>query len=150
MEDKQTTEAVSDSENKLKDPPHSEINNIKGTENKILHNIKLNESNITDNRMERKKVRKVTYSDVVEGNTSKDMGEKIVNLEEIRASLLSDNSSQYYSTSPSVLCCDTSKDIHSSDQLELNGMIMLKKLKNNLRILRFISRLILRKNYCVS
>ena len=150
MEDKQTTEAVSDSENKLKDPPHSEINNIKGTENEILHNIKLNESNITDNRMERKKVRKVTYSDVVEGNTSKDMGEKIVNLEEIRASLLSDNSSQYYSTSPPVLCCDTSKDIHSSDQLELNGMIMLKKLKNNLRILRFISRLILRKNYCVS
>ena len=53
-------------------------------------------------------------------NVSKDMGEKIVNLEEIRASLLSDSSSQHYSTSPPVLCCDTSKDINSSDQLELN------------------------------
>ena len=123
MEEKQTTEAISDSENKLKDPPHSEINNIKGTENEILHNIKLNESNITDNRKERKKVRKVTYSDVVKGNASKDMGEKIVNLEEIRASLLSDNSSQHYSTSPPVLCCDTSKDINSSDQLELNEQL---------------------------
>ena len=102
IEVKQTTEAISDSENKLKDPPHSEINNIKGTENEILHNIKLNESNITDNRKERKKVRKVTYSDVVKGNACKDMGEKIVNLEEIRTSLLSDSSSQHYSTSPPV------------------------------------------------
>ena len=59
MEEKQTTEATSDSENKLKDPLHYEINNIKGTENKILHNIKLNESNITDKRKERKKIRKV-------------------------------------------------------------------------------------------
>ena len=53
MEEKQTPEAISDSENKLKGPPHSEINNIKGTENEILHNIILNESNITDNRKER-------------------------------------------------------------------------------------------------
>ena len=59
MEEKQTTEAISGSENKLKDPPHSEINNIKGTENEILHNIKLNESNITDNRKERKKLERL-------------------------------------------------------------------------------------------
>ena len=122
LEEKQTTEAISDSENKLKDPLHSEIDNIKGTENEILHNIKLNESNITDNRKERK-VRKVTYSDVLKGNASKDMGEKMVNLEEIRASLLSDSSSQHYSTSPPVLCCDTSKDIDSSDQLQLNEQL---------------------------
>ena len=81
MEQKQTTEVISDSENKLKDPPHSEINNIKGTENEILHNIKLNKSNITDNRKEGKKVRKVTYSDVVKGNANRDMGEKIVKYE---------------------------------------------------------------------
>ena len=49
--------------------------------------------------------------------------EKIVNLEEIRASLLSDSSSQHYSISPPVLCCDTSKDINSSDQLELNEQL---------------------------
>ena len=119
MEEKQTTEAISDSENKLKDPPHSEINNIKGTENEILHIIKLNESNITDNRKERKKVRKVTYSDVVKENAS----EKIVNLEEIRAGLLSGSSSQHSSTSPPVLCCDISKNINSSDQLELNEQL---------------------------
>ena len=112
----------------MKDPVtnkafYLETNSSQRTENETFYNIKLNETNITDNRKARKKMRNVTYSEVVKGTTSKDMGEKTVNLEEIKASLLSDSLSQHYDTSPPVLCCDSSKNKNSSDQLGLNEQL---------------------------
>ena len=50
--------------------------------------ISLNETNITDNRKARKKIKTPTYSKVVKRTANKDIGEKITKLEEIKASLL--------------------------------------------------------------
>ena len=82
--------------------------------------IKLNETNITDNRKARKKIKTPTYSKVVKRTANKDIGEKITKLEEIKASLLRDSSTQAYETSPPVLCCNSSICKNSSDQLGLN------------------------------
>ena len=82
--------------------------------------ISLNETNITDNRKARKKIKTPTYSKVVKRTANKDIAEKITKLEEIKASLLRDSSTQAYETSPPVLCCNSSICKNSSDQLGLN------------------------------
>ena len=82
--------------------------------------IKLNKTNITDNRKARKKIRTPNYSEVVKRTSDKDTGEKITNLEEIKASLLRDSLTQAHETSLSVLCCDYLTCKNSSDQLGLN------------------------------
>ena len=82
--------------------------------------IKLNETNITDNRKVKKKIKTPTYSEVVKRTTNKDIDEKITNLEEIEASILRDSLTQAYKRSPPVLCCDYSICKNSSDQLGLN------------------------------
>ena len=81
----------------------------------------MNETNITDNRKSRKKIRTPTYSEVVKRGADKDIGEKINNLEEIKASLLRDSLTQAYETLPPVLCCDSSICKSSSNQVRLNG-----------------------------
>ena len=63
---------------------------------------KLNETNITDDRKARKKIKTSTYSEVVKRTANKDIGEKITNLEEVKASLLRDSLTQAYETSPPV------------------------------------------------
>ena len=82
--------------------------------------IKLNETNITDNRKAKKKIKTPTYSEVVKRTANKDIGEKITNLEEIKASLLRDSLTQAYKTSPPVLGCDSTICKNSPDQLGLN------------------------------
>ena len=80
----------------------------------------MNETNITDNRKGRKKIKTPTYSEVVKLTANKDIGEKITNLEEIKVSLLRDSLTQAYETSPPVLCCDSSICRNPPDQLGLN------------------------------
>ena len=82
--------------------------------------IKLNEINITHNRKARKKIRTPAYSEVSKRRANKDIGEKITNLEEIKANLLRDSLTQAYEASTPVLCCDSLTCINSSDQLGLN------------------------------
>ena len=82
--------------------------------------IKLNETNIADNRKARKKIKTPTYSEVVKLTANKDIGEKITNLEEIKVSLLRDSLTQAYETSPPALCCDSSICRNPPDQLGLN------------------------------
>ena len=77
----------------------------------------MNETNITDNRKTRKKIKTPTYSKVVKRLTNTHIAEKVTNLEEIEASLLRDSLTQAYETSPPVLCCDSSVCKNSSDQL---------------------------------
>ena len=71
----------------------------------------MNETNITDHREIRKKIKTPTYSEVVKQAANKDIGEKITNLEEIKASLLGDSLTQAYQTSPPVLCCDSLQNL---------------------------------------
>ena len=66
------------------------------------------------------KTRTPNYSEVVKRTSDKDTGEKITNLEEIKASLLRDSLTQAHETSLSVLCCDYLTCKNSSDQLGLN------------------------------
>ena len=80
----------------------------------------MNETNITENRKERKKIRTPTDSEMVKWTANKDIGEKITNLKEIKASLLRDILTQAYETSPPVLCCDSSICKSSSNQRGLN------------------------------
>ena len=82
--------------------------------------IKLNETNITDNRKARKKIRIPAYSEAVKRTADKDIGEKIAKLEEIKTSLIRDSLTQAYETSPLALCRDSSICKNSSDQLGLN------------------------------
>ena len=82
--------------------------------------IELDESNITDNRKARKKMKALTYSEVVKGTERKDIGEKVINLEEIKANVLRDTLNQTYETTPPVLCCDSSICKNSSEQLGFN------------------------------
>ena len=70
--------------------------------------VKLNETSLTDNRKARKKIKTPTYSEVVKQTANKDIGEKITNLKEIKASLLRESLTQAYETSPPVLFCDSS------------------------------------------
>ena len=81
---------------------------------------KLNETSIAYNRKTKKKIKTPTYSEVVEQTRNKDIGEKIINLKKIKASLLRDSLTQAYKTSQSFLCCDSSIWKDSSDQLGLN------------------------------
>ena len=82
--------------------------------------IKLNETNIIDNRKEGNKIKKPTYSEVVKRTANKDIGGKRTNLVKIKESLLRDSLTQAYETSPSVMCCDSSICKNLSDQLGLN------------------------------
>ena len=63
----------------------NQIQQITETEKPIERNeklveIKLNVTNIKDNKKARKKIRSLTYSEVVTQTADKDMGEKITNL----------------------------------------------------------------------
>ena len=56
----------------------------------------------------KRRLKTPTYSEVVEKTANKDIGEKIINLEKIKASLLRDSLSQAYETFPPIFCCDSS------------------------------------------
>ena len=56
----------------------------------------------------KRRLKTPTYSEVVEKTANKDIGEKIINLEKIKASLLRDSLSQAYETFPPFFCCDSS------------------------------------------
>ena len=86
--------------------------------------IELDESNITDKRKARKKMKTVTYSEVVKGTERKDIGEKVISLEEIKANVLRDSLNQTYETTPPVLCCDSSICKNSSEQLGFNQQFL--------------------------
>ena len=57
---------------------------------------------------------------MVKQTVNKEIGEKITNLEEIKASLLRDSLTQEYGTSSLVLCCNSSICKNVLDQLGLN------------------------------
>ena len=70
--------------------------------------IKLNETNITDNKKAKTKIKTPTYSEVVKRTANKNISEKITNIEEVKASLLRDSLTRAYEISPPVLCCGSS------------------------------------------
>ena len=57
---------------------------------------------------------------MVKQTANKEIGEKITNLEEIKASLLRDSLTQEYGASSLVLCCNSSICKNVLDQLGLN------------------------------
>ena len=76
----------------------------------------MTETNITDNRKARNKIKNRTYSTVVKGRTNKDTNEKVIRFEKIQANLVKDDVSQSYVTYLPVLSCDTSVCNNSSNQ----------------------------------